>query len=478
MYNKTMEKVYDFAIFGGGVGGACLLNKLTRLDKSAVILEKAQDVATGQTKANSGIIHAGFDAKPNTLKAKLNVRGSQIYPSLCKEIGVELIKCGAVVVDKTPDVPQMLYERGLKNQVDGLEILNQEQLHSLVKNLKSDFKYGLYAKSSAVISPFMFTVALCEHSVINGGEIVFDFDAENISFENDIYKISSQTNKTIYAKNIINCAGFGYNDIAKLLGEEVLQITFKRGEYFVLDNTENDFVSLTVFPAPNDNGKGILATPTADGNILLGPNAQVCDYDLQTTTQGLMQVKQGVENMFNNLPWKKVIRNYSGVRTIYGDDFYIKKGKNKNIVNIAGICSPGLSSAPAIAEYVCFEILKLDKTEKQMKPRDFYINMNKLSLEQQNEIIKKDGRFGKIVCKCEKVSEGEILQAINSPLKPKSIDGIKRRVRAGMGRCQGGFCTLKVANLIARQNNIELEQVLKENKQSEIALESFKNGIL
>ena len=473
-----MKKVYDFAVFGGGVVGACLLNKLTRLNKSAVILEKALDVATGQTKANSGIVHAGFDAKPNTLKARLNVRGSELYPDLCKEIGVHLNVCGALVVDKTKDVPLALYSRGLENGVKHLQLIEGEQLHNMVKNLKPEFNYALYAPTSAVISPFMFTIAMCEHAVINGGKVIFNFDTKKITQNDNVFEIQNQNCEKVFARNIINCAGFGYNQIAKLLKEDQLDIVFKRGEYYVLDSTESNFVPLTVFPAPNDNGKGILASPTADGNIIFGPNAEVCDYNTKTTKKGLDSVYQGVNSMFDNVPWKKTIRNYSGVRTIYQDDFYIKKGKNKNIINIAGICSPGLSSAPAIAEYVCFDLLNLSKTEKQMKIRAPYINMNELSTLEKNEIIKKDNNFGKIVCKCEVVSQGEILQAINSPLKPLSIDGIKRRVRAGMGRCQGSFCALKVAKLIAEQNNIQLEQVVKENQNSNIAVDNFKNGII
>ena len=472
-----MEKIYDYVIFGGGIVGACLLNKLTRLNKSAVIVEKAQDVATGQTKANSGIVHAGFDAKPNTLKARLNVRGSILYPKLCRELGVHLNICGAVVVDKTKDVPLTLYNRGLENGVKDLKIIEGEQLHKMVKNLKPDFNYALYAPSSAIVSPFLFCIAMCEHAVINGGEVILGFNTTKIEYVNNVFEITSSDNKKVFSKNVINCAGFGYNEVAKLLGEEELNITFKRGEYYILDNTEIDFVPLTVFPAPSDKGKGILASPTADGNILLGPNAYECDFDTQTTRQGLDQVYEGVNNMFNNVPWRKTIRNYSGVRTIYGDDFYIKKGNNENIINIAGICSPGLTSAPAIAEYVCFELLNLEKTEKQMVSRAPYTNMNELDTNQKNEIIKIDNRFGKIVCKCEVVSEGEILQAINSPLKPRSIDGIKRRVRVGMGRCQGGFCALKVAKLIAQQHNITLDQVLKENKNSNIIVDDFKNKI-
>lgn len=470
-----MENIFDYAIFGAGVVGACVFNELTSLGQKVLLLEKNMDVATGQTKANTALIHAGFDAKPNTLKAKLNVKGNQMFEDLCNRLGISFERCGAVVVDKTDETLQKLYQRGMQNGVLNLKILSGKELFDLIPNLKKEYCFGLYAQSAGIVSPFLFAVALCEEAVINGGTVQFDFDTIKISKCQGVFEISSK-NKTFFAKKIINCAGFGYNQIAKLLDEDLLDIKFRRGEYFVLDNTAKGFVNLSVFPAPSDMGKGILATPTIDGNILLGPNAQDCQWDTKTTKQGLQDVRNGVNQMFDNVPWKSVIRIYSGIRTIVGDDFYIKLGKDKNVVNVAGICSPGLSSSPAIAEYICNDILKIDAKPKQMQKRTPYVNMNMLSFEKQNQMIKQDEKFGKIICKCEKVSEGEILQAINSPLHPKSIDAIKRRVRAGMGRCQGGFCTMRVAKLIADQNGCKLEDVLKENQNSNICLQDFQNG--
>lgn len=470
-----MEKIFDYAIFGAGVVGACVFNKLTSLGQDVLLLEKNMDVATGQTKANTALVHAGFDAKPNTLKAKLNVKGNQMFEGICNRLGIPFERCGAVVVDKTDEILQKLYERGMQNGVLNMQILTGKPLFDLVSNLKKEYCFGLFAQTAGIVSPFLFTVALCEEAVVNGGSIQFDFDAIKISKKDGVFEISSKS-KTFFAKKIINCAGFGYNQIAKLLGEDLLDIKFRRGEYFVLDNTARDFVNLSVFPAPSDMGKGILATPTIDGNILLGPNAQDCKYDTKTTKEGLQNVRDGVNQMFDNVPWKSVIRIYSGIRTIVGDDFYIRRGKDDDVVNVAGICSPGLSSSPAIAEYICNEILEIDAKPKQMKKRTPYVNMNMLSFEKQNQMINQNESFGKIICKCEKVSEGEILQAINSPLHPKSIDGIKRRVRAGMGRCQGGFCTMRVANLIAKQNGCKLEDVLKENQNSNICLQDFQNG--
>lgn len=476
LYNNNMKEIFDYAIFGGGVVGACLFNKLISLGKKVVLLEKNIDVATGQTKANSALIHAGFDAKPNTLKAILNVRGNQMYESLCKRLGIDYEKCGAIVVDKTSAIPQKLFQRGLVNGVKDLEIIEGQKLYELVPNLKKDYKVGLWAKSPGIVSPFMFAIAMCEEAVVNGGVVELGFDTQSIYLHEDVYTIKD-AEREVFARAIINSAGYGYNRIAELLGEEILDIKFRRGEYFVLDNTAGNFVGLTVFPAPSDKGKGILATKTIDGNILFGPTADDCEYDTKTTTEALTEIRQGINNMFDNVPWKKVIRNYSGIRTIVGDDFYIKKGKNKNVINIAGICSPGLSSAPAISEYVCFELLGLKDKYIEMKPRPKYINTNKLALSEQDKLIKYDSQFGKIVCKCEMVSEGEILQAINSPIKTRSLDGIKRRVRAGMGRCQGGFCAMKVASLIAKEHNIKLENVLKENQESEISIGDFKNGL-
>ncbi len=462
--------IFDYAIFGGGVVGCAVLNKLTRLGKKVVLFERELDIGVGQTKANSGLIHAGYDAKPGTLKAKLNVRGNFLYEKLANELKLPFKRVGAIVVSKEFPVIKELFERGKQNQVEKLFILKDDEIYKLVPNLKKDYHFALYAKTAGIISPFMTAIALAEEAVLNGAKVIFNFKTIKIQTKNQIYEISNGKEK-YSAKQIINCAGAGYNEIAKLLRTENYELGFRRGEYYVLDTTAGDFVPMTVFPAPSAFGKGILATPTIDGNILFGPTSNDSDNDVKTTLEGLIKIKENISAMFENVPWNKIIRVFSGVRISHGEDFVIERSKkDSNVVNIAGINSPGLTAAPAIAEMVC-ELLNLDITKEiKMKRRNSYQCIKELSINELNQLIKEKPDFGKIVCRCETVSEREIKNAINSPLKPRTIDAIKRRVRAGMGRCQSGFCLLRVAQIISKECGIKLEDVLKEGEKSNLMI--------
>lgn len=465
--------IFDYAIFGGGVVGSAIASKLTRLGKSVLLLEKNTDVAMGASKANSGLVHAGFDCTPNTLKAKLNVLGNKMFEKLAKELSVPFKKTGAIVAGNNLSALKELKARGEKNGVEGLEIIDSEKLQTLVPNIKKDIKYALYAKTAGIVLPYMLTIALAEEAVINGAKFVFRFNAKKIKQTAEAFEISDGK-QVFVAKEIINAAANGFNDISKLLKTETYKLELRRGEYFVLDKGTN-FVPLTVFPLPNKHSKGILATPTASGNILLGPTSDECEFDTKTTAEGLSKIRENVVSLFDNIPWNKVIREYAGVRVISGSDFIIEKSaKNNKVINIFGICSPGLSSAPAIAEYVARELLQIKEKENFVK-RIPYTKMSKLSHAKQNEIISKNGSYGKIVCRCEMVSEGEIVEAINSPLHPTTVDAVKRRVRAGMGRCQGGFCSMKVAELISKHTGIPLEKVEKDDAGSFLMLDDIKS---
>ena len=467
--------VYDIAIIGGGVVGCACFSKLTRLGQKVILIEKNTDVAMGASKANSGLVHAGFDCKPNTLKAKLNVQGNKMFPALCDELSVPFLRTGAIVVGNNLDHLNELYIRGKTNGVDKLSIVENIRLHKLVPNLSPEIHSGLFAGSAGIVSPYMLTIALAEEAVINGGTIKFRFKIEKIKKNNDIFTILSKK-ETVFAKKIINCSGEGYNEIAKMLGTETYPIEYRKGEYFILDKNTN-LTNITVFPLPSEKGKGVLASPTIDGNTLIGPSSEISNYDTSTTIEGLNYIKQSISNMFTNIPWNKVIREYAGVRIISGDDFIIEKSsRNDNVINICGICSPGLSSAPAIAEYVARELLNINAKEKYKKRKPYTVCKN-LSDEELNKLISKNKSYGKIVCRCEMISEGEILEAINSPLHPTTIDSIKRRVRAGMGRCQGGFCSLKVAGLLARELNCNIEKIEKDNIDSFIISGNIKENL-
>lgn len=463
-----MQNVFDVAVFGGGVVGASIFNKIVRCGKNAILLE-LNDLASGESKANSGIVHAGFDAKPETLKAKYNVLGSKLYPELSRRLGVPYKQIGAYVLGNDFNVIQELYFRGLKNGIhkEDLQILEKEELKQKIPNLNDEIKYGLFAKNSAIVNPYLLTICLAEEAVINGGVCKTFFKTETIKHNGKHFEIYGNGN-VFFAKQIVNACGYGYNQLAKILGTEQYKIEFRRGEYYVLDNTEKNLVTSTIFPLPTNHGKGILITPTADGNILVGPTSENSENITKTTASGLASIKKKANTLINNVNLKKAIRVFSGIRTIVGEDFVVEKSKiNPNVINIAGICSPGLSSAPAIAIDV-LTMLGIDNVETKTLEIPFYMLAKDLSTENYNKLVKTDPRYGKIICKCEMITEGDIVNALHRPIPVKTIDGIKHRVRAGMGRCQGGFCMDKVAKIIAQENNIPLETVIKEYSGSEI----------
>ena len=460
-----MQKVYDVAVFGGGVVGAMIFSDLSRAGYKAVLIEKELDVATGMSKANSGLVHAGFDAKPNTLKAILNVRGNKMYPAVCKRLGVKLKNCGAFVVGDNLDTVKELYNRGMQNGVKNLFVLNRKELLSALPNISDNITCGLFAKDACIVDPYLLTICLAEEGVVNGGAVALDYQTSSVIKKGNAFEISGSRGK-ILARRIINCAGAGYNDIASLIGSEQYQTEFRRGEYYVLDNSEGNIVPSTVFPLPTKAGKGVLVTPTVDGNILVGPTSYESDYDTKTTDFGLQDIRAKVPLMLKNVNLSKTIRVFAGVRVITGDDFIITNSKKvENVCNIAGICSPGLSCAPAISEYVIKKLLGLEYKAKadavKIKP---YLRLKDLSITAQNKLIKQNPDYGKIVCKCEGISVGEIVDAINRPIRPVTMDGVKRRIRAGMGRCQGGFCSDKVARILAKENKMKIEDVVKEHK--------------
>ncbi len=460
-------KIFDVAVFGGGVVGSCIFNKLIRCGKSAILLEK-YDLASGESKANSGIVHAGFDAKPGTLKAKFNVEGNKLYEQMCMRLGVPFKKCGAYVLGNNLEAITELYNRGLTNGLNktDLKILNHNQLTKKIANLNTNIQYGLFAKNSAIVNPYLFTICLAEEAVLNGGKYELFFETTKINRLNDCFEIIGN-NKKYYAKNIVNACGFGYNEIAKLVGAEEYEIEFRRGEYYVLDHSEYNVTGSTLFPLPTKDSKGVLITPTADGNILVGPNSIISENITKTTKEGLLDIKEKSSHLINNVNIKKAIRVFSGIRTVVGNDFIVEKSKINNVINIAGICSPGLSSAPAIALEV-LQLLNIKNKEKTCKLLPPYVLSKDLSKKEFNNLVKNDHRYGNIICKCEQITEGDIVFALKRPIKVFTVDGIKRRVRAGMGRCQGGFCMDKVAKIIARENKIDESLVLKEYPNSYI----------
>lgn len=470
------NKIFDVAVFGGGVIGTAIFNSLVKSGYNAVLIEKGLDISVGTTKANSAIVHAGFDAKPGTKKALFNVEGNRMFPEMCKRVHVPLKKVGAFVIGSDENTVKSLIARGKENGVTDLVYCNKTTLKKQIPNLADGVTCGLFAPSSYITNPYLLAISLAEEGVVNGGVVKLNYDTKQILKQNTYFEIINGKEK-LKAKQIVNACGAGYNDLAKLIGSEKYKTVFKRGEYFVLDHSERDLVKSTIFPLPDANGKGILITPTVDGNILVGPTSYESDDEPITTDAGLGEIREKCKRLIGNVDLSKAIRNFSGVRTIVGEDFVVEKSKKvKGVVNVAGICSPGLSSAPAIAKYVVGLLgLKYNpnvKTEK-IKP---YLVLNNLSNKEKTKYIKKNPKYGKIVCKCEGVSEGEIIDAINRPIRPTTTDGIKRRVRPGMGRCQGGFCLDKVINILAEENHMTLNDIKKDGISSNWIVDDVKGG--
>ncbi len=461
--------IYDVAVVGGGIVGTAVLNKITRLGVKAVLIEKGGDVSVGTTKANSGLVHAGFDAKTGTLKAKLNKRGSELYPKLCKELHVPYVNNGALVIGNDKAVIKELYDRGVANGIDGLEILNRKQLLERVPHIADSVTIGLLAKTASLVSPYKMAIALAEEAVINGARVILNFETKSVQKTEGVYKITNGKEEVL-ARKVVLAVGNSHNEVAKIFGAKEYPIEYRLGEYYLLEKGSVDTGGYTIFPLPGKYSKGVLVSPTTAGNIIVGPTSTKVDNPSTVTTrEGLKEIADKSMLTLNNVNLKKNIRVFSGVRCVVGDDFIIENDpKNSDIINVTGICSPGLSSAPAIAEMVAEKLGYTGKEISKLKHLPDRKHISDMSVSELNSLIKKDSHYGKIVCRCEMVSEGEIIEAINSPLKPTSVDGIKRRTRAGMGRCQGGFCFSRVMELIAKERGISIDEVIKENAHSNI----------
>lgn len=471
--------MYDVVVIGGGVIGATILRELTKYQLKVCLLEKESDVAMGASKANSGIVHAGFDAKPNSNKAKFNVLGSNMMEDYCKELGVEYKRNGALVValkDEDVKALDVLKERADLNGVKDCEIIGFEELKKLEPNLTDNAIKALYAKTSGIVCPYGLTIASCGNAMDNGASLMLNFEVSAISKENGGYKITSSSGEHVNAKIIINCAGFGSQKIANMVGDTSFTIGARKGEYILLDRESGDYVSKTIFFAPDKNGKGVLVSPTVHGNVIVGPTAEVIgEYSTKTTAEGLNFIKEKEAQMMKNVPYFNTITSFTGVRAFCDrNDFVIEKSETaENFINVAGIESPGLTSAPAIAKYVTEELVSAFiplKANENFNGKREPSNFKELSLEEKNEIIKKDYRYGNIVCRCEQITEGEIVRAITENPKATTIDAVKRRTRAGMGRCQGGFCSLRVAEILARELNVDFTKVSKNGEGSEMAI--------
>lgn len=475
--------MYDIAIIGAGVIGSSIFRELTKYNIKVVMIEKEKDVSMGTSKANSAIVHAGYDPKEGTLMAKYNVKGNEMFEELCSELSVPFKRNGSLVIafsDEEMNTVKTLYENGTKIGVKNLKILTKEEVLEKEPNLSDEIVGALYAPTAGIVGPFEYTIALAENGVANGGEI--KLNKEVISIEkNDMFKIKTKDGEIIESKFVINAAGIYADKIHNLICKKSFKIISRSGGYFVMDKKQGNIVSNTIFQCPSKLGKGVLVTPTVHGNLLVGPDARDIEdkEDLGTISEGLDYIRECSMHTTKNINFRESIRNFAGLRANpdTGDFIVEENYEVKGFIDVAGMKSPGLSSAPAIAIDV-INILKVAgcKLEEKLKfkGKREQIHFMDLSADEKAQLINKNPAYGRIVCRCEGITEGEIVDAINRSFGILSLDGIKKRCRPGMGRCQGGFCGPKVQEIIAREYNIPLEDVVLEKSGSYILLEKTK----
>ena len=463
--------MYDILIIGGGVIGCALARKLSQYQGKVAVLEQAEDVADGASKANSGIVHAGFDAKPGTKKAYYNVKGAKMYAALARELGVPYDPIGALVLGFSQEdraALEKLYRQGLENGVEELRMIEREEILALEPNTNPAVVCALHAPTSAVVSPYEMTLALAYHAAQNGVEFIFDCPVTRVYEEHDTWH--AQTPKGVFeARAVINCAGVGAADIHNMISDQPLEIIPRRGEYYLLDHTVRCPFGRTMFQVPSKMGKGVLISPTAHGNALLGPSAEdIADpYDTRTTRKGLDFVLDKCRLTWPQANIRPVITTFSGVRAHPAtDDFIIGEvhGAAENAFEAIGIESPGLSAAPAIAEELgekVAEQLKLPAARMLKAAEPLLKPFSAMSEEERAAACRENPDWGRIVCRCEVVTEAEIRDAIRRPVGARSIDGVKRRTRAGMGRCQGGFCSPRVLEILCEELGMSPLEVTK-----------------
>ena len=478
--------MYDVIIIGAGVSGAAAARELSRYQAKICVIEKEEDVCCGTSKANSAIVHAGYDAMPGTLKAKLNVRGNQMMGSLSEELDFSFKRNGSLVLCRDEEgMPalQELYERGLTNGVSDVRILSREEVLAMEPNVTDDVCAALYAPSGGIVCPFELNIAMAENAYTNGVEFRFDTKVEEITKLEEGYEL--RTDKGVFtAKCVVNAAGVYADEIHNMVSEKKMHITPRRGDYCLLDKSAGSHVERTIFALPGKMGKGILVTPTVHGNLLVGPTAvDVEDKEgVNTTGEGLEQVIEKAGMNVKNLPMRQVITSFAGLRAHEdGDDFVIGEVEDaEGFIDCAGIESPGIASCPAVGEMVA----QMIRDKMGLEEKDNFISTRKgiqkpaaLGKEERNALIREEPAYGSIVCRCEMITEGEIIDAIRRPLGARSLDGVKRRTRAGMGRCQSGFCSPRVMEILAGECKMDMFDITKSGGRSQIVVGTNKDRV-
>ena len=478
--------MYDAIIIGAGVTGCAIARELSRYQLNILVLEKEEDVCCGTSKANSAIIHAGHDAKPGSLKARFNVRGNELMDQLSADLDFPFTRNGSLVLCfEESQIPELeeLADRGRKNGVPGLSIVTGEAIKSLEPALSDDVKAVLVCPTGGIVCPFGLNIAMAENASDNGVE--FKFNTEVTGFKKIDGGWIVETNQGEFeTKCVVNAAGVYADAIHNMVSDKKINIVPRRGDYCLLDKSAGKHVSHTIFPLPGKFGKGILVSPTIHGNLILGPTAIDIENKegTNTTRDGLDQVIEKAGEYVKDLPLRSVITSFAGLRAHEGNhEFIIGEVEGaKGFVDCAGIESPGLTSSPAIGKMVAGivkDILDLEEKEDFIATRKGILKPDTLSKEDRDKLIKENPAYGKIICRCEMITEGEIIDAIKRPLGAKSLDGVKRRTRAGMGRCQAGFCSPRVMEILARECDMDMLEITKSGGKSVIAVGTNKDSI-
>ena len=481
---RSINVVYDVIIIGAGVTGAAVARELSRYKAEVCVLERGEDVCSGTSKANSAIVHAGYDCVPGSMMAKMNVRGNEMMTDLCRDLDIPFERNGSLVVcidkDNLPGL-QELYDRGIKNGVPGMKLLSRDEAKAMEPHLSDNVQGALYAETAGIICPFKLNIAMAENANVNGVDFFFNTNVEKLCRDEEGIWHLRTSNGEYKTKCVVNAAGLYSDYFHNMVSEKKIHITPRRGDYFLLDKTTGGFVKHTIFPQPTKYGKGILVAPTIHGNTLVGPTAIDIDdkEDVATRQGGFDEILAKSSMYVDNVPVRQVITSFAGLRA-HEDNHEFILGEVEDapgFIDCAGIESPGLTSSPAIGEYIGGMIrdkMDLQAKESWISTRKDVLNPQHLSLEERNELIKKEPAYGRIICRCESVTEGEILDAIHRPLGARSLDAVKRRTRAGMGRCQAGFCSPRVMEILQRELGLKMEDIHKNDSGSWLVLERTK----
>lgn len=478
--------MFDVVIIGAGVSGCAVARELSRYQAEVLVLDQCEDVCCGTSKANSAIVHAGYDAPKDSLMAKLNVMGNEKMEELSRELDFPFQRNGSLVVCmEEEDRPRLeeLYERGIYNGVKGLKILSRQELLEMEPNIQPEAVGALYAPTGGIVCPFHMTIALAENANANGVRFQFDTQVKEIFREEEGWRLVTSQGE-IKTRYVVNAAGVYADVFHNMVSERKIHITPRRGDYCLFDKTAGAHVSRTIFQVPGRYGKGVLVTPTVHGNLLTGPTAiDIEDKEgTNTTGAGISELLEKAGRTVKNLPVRQVITSFAGLRAHEdGHEFIIGEVEDaKGFIDVAGIESPGLSSAPAIgmmAAELLRERMGLKEKADFIAERKGMLNPEALSIEEKNALIKEKPEYGNIICRCEMISEGEILDAIRRPLGAKSLDGVKRRTRAGMGRCQSGFCSPRTMEILARELSVDMSEITKSGKGSGLITGRIKENI-